>query len=180
MRAVLVGPIQQENLALGYLASHARANGHQVEVVAYAYRKDLNETVDVVLSHNPDLAGLGIAFQNNIDDYVLLLRALRERGYRGQLTCGGQVGTFCWEEFMAELAGLDIVVRHDGEETLCEVLDALGRGEIQRNIAGLVWRTDDNCLVKGPMRFPRTIWTRIRRRSEAECLMWLANSSSTF
>ena len=154
MRAVLVGPIQQENLALGYLASHARANGHQVEVVAYAYRKDLNETVDAVLSHNPDLAGLGIAFQNNIDDYVLLLRALRERGYRGHLTCGGQVGTFCWEELMAELAGLDIVVRHDGEETLCEVLDALGRGEIQRNIAGLVWRTDDNCLVKGPMRFP--------------------------
>jgi anaerobic magnesium-protoporphyrin IX monomethyl ester cyclase len=115
MKAALVGPIQQENLALGYLASYARAKGHEVSVIAYAYRKDLEQTVTRVLADSPDLVGLGIAFQNNVDDYVLLIRALRARGYQGHITCGGHVGTFCWEELLRELPELDSVVRHDGE-----------------------------------------------------------------
>lgn len=151
MRAVLVGPIQQENLALGYLASYARSKGHDVSVIAYAYRKDLEQTVARVLETAPDLVGLGIAFQNNVDDYVLLMRALRQRGYQGHLTCGGHVGTFCWEELLRELPELDSVVRHDGEETLVEMLDALGRGESPRSIAGLVWR-EGGTVVKGPVR----------------------------
>lgn len=151
VRAALVGPIQQENLALGYLASYARQRGHDVRVIAYAYRKDLDATVDAILAAEPDLVGLGVAFQNNVDDYVLLLRALRAKGYRGHLTCGGHVGTFCWEELLTELPELDSVVRHDGEETLTEMLDALARGESPRGIAGLVWREGDR-LVKGPVR----------------------------
>src|SRR5262245_58507348 len=91
MRAVLVGPIQQENLALGYLASYARSQGHEVTLVAYADRHDLDATIEAVLAAQPGLVGLGIAFQNNVDDYLLLLRTLRQRGYRGHLTCGGHV-----------------------------------------------------------------------------------------
>ncbi|AKU93638.1 Fe-S oxidoreductase [Labilithrix luteola] len=151
MKAVLIGPIQQENLALGYLAAYARAKGHEVAVVAYAYRKDLDRTVERALAEQPDLIGLGIAFQNNVDDYVLLVRTLRERGFRGHLTCGGHVGTFCWEELLAELPELDTVVRHDGEETLVEMLEAIARGESPRSIAGLVWREGDR-VVKGPVR----------------------------
>lgn len=151
VKAALVGPIQQENLALGYLASYARRRGHDVRVVAYAYRKDLDATVDAILAAEPDLVGLGIAFQNNVDDYVALLRSLRAKGYRGHLTCGGHVGTFCWQELLAELPELDSVVRHDGEETLAEMLDTLARGEEPRGIAGLVWREGDR-VVKGPVR----------------------------
>ncbi len=151
MRAALVGPIQQENLALGYLASYARSKGHEVSVIAYAYRKDLEQTVERVLADSPDLVGLGIAFQNNVDDYVLLIRALRARGYQGHITCGGHVGTFCWQELLAELPELDSVVRHDGEETLVEMLEAIGRGESPRSIAGLVWREGER-VVKGPVR----------------------------
>ncbi len=152
-RAALIGPIQQENLALGYLASYARQKGHEVNVIPYAYRKDLDRTVERALAEKPALIGLGIAFQNNVDDYVLLIRALRERGYRGHLTCGGHVGTFCWEELLRELPQLDSVVRHDGEETLAEMLDALGRGERPSQIAGLVWREGEG-VVKGPVRAP--------------------------
>ncbi|CAN5475002.1 hypothetical protein BH09MYX1_BH09MYX1_26230 [soil metagenome] len=153
MKALLIGPIQQENLALGYLAAYARAKGHEVSIIPYAYRKDLDATVERALGEKPDLIGLGIAFQNNIDDYALLLRTLRERGYEGHLTCGGHVGTFCWEELLQELPGLDTVVRHDGEETLTEMLDMLAAGEAPRGLAGLVWREDGN-LVKGPVRTP--------------------------
>jgi hypothetical protein len=153
VKALLVGPIQQENLALGYLAAYARSRGHEATIVPYAHRKDLDSTVDTILAAAPDLVGLGIAFQNNVDDYALLLKTLRERGYAGHLTCGGHVGTFCWQELMTELPGLDTVVRHDGEETLVEVLDALARREAPRGIAGLVWR-EDGRIVRGPLRAP--------------------------
>lgn len=149
--AVLVGPIQQENLALQYLAAAARKAGHSATVIAYSYRSDLDDALKHTLEQKPDLVGLGIAFQNNIDDYLLFLRALRERGYTGHMTCGGHVPTFCHTELLQDIPGLDTAVRHDGEQTLVQMLDALARGEEPRNIAGLVWREDDR-IVAGPVR----------------------------
>jgi anaerobic magnesium-protoporphyrin IX monomethyl ester cyclase len=152
-KAVLVGPIQQENLALQYLAAAARRKGHEIHVVAYSYRSDLDKALCETLAHEPDLVGLGIAFQNNIEDYLAFMRAVRERGFRGHLTCGGHVPTFCYGELLKDISGLDSVVRHDGEETLVEMLDQLGRGLAPRAIAGLVWRDVEGITV-GPLRSP--------------------------
>ncbi len=150
-RAVLIGPIQQENLALQYLAAAARRAGHSAEVVAYSYRSDLDAALTATLALAPDLVGLGIAFQNNIDDYLAFLRALRERGFRGHLTAGGHVPTFCHGELLRDVPGLDSVVRHDGEETLVAMLDQLGRGERPSGIAGLVWR-ENGAIHAGKVR----------------------------
>src|SRR5262245_926036 len=58
-RALLLGPIQQENLALQYLAAAARRAGHEARVVAYSYRADLDAALRTVLVDPPDLVGLG-------------------------------------------------------------------------------------------------------------------------
>lgn len=150
-RAVLLGPIQQENLALQYLASAARRAGHHAEVVAYSYRADLDRAVRETLARSPDLVGLGIAFQNNVGDYLALLAELRARRYTGHLTAGGHVPTFCARELLSDVSGLDSVVRHDGEETLVEMLDQLGRGQPVRDLAGLVWREGTE-IREGPVR----------------------------
>ena len=150
-RCVLVGPIQQENLALQYLAASARRAGHDARLVAYSYRKDLDQALRETLAAEPDLVGLGIAFQNNIEDYLLFMRALRERGYRGHLTCGGHVPTFCYGELLRDEPGLDTVVRHDGEDTLVEILDALAAGRPVAGITGLVWREGVE-IGQGPLR----------------------------
>ena len=150
-RALLLGPIQQENLALGYLAAHARANGHVVETSAYAGRADLARVLATMASFAPDLVGMGVAFQNSIDEYAVLPQALRDAGFRGHITCGGHVPTFAWQEMMAEIPALDSVVRHDGEETLTEMLDVLARGEAPRGLPGLVWR-EGEAVVRGPLR----------------------------
>jgi anaerobic magnesium-protoporphyrin IX monomethyl ester cyclase len=150
-RVLLLGPIQQENLALQYLAAAARHAGHEVSVVPYSYRSDLDAAVSRILADRPNLVGLGIAFQNNIEDYLSLLRVLRERGYEGHVTAGGHVPTFCYAELLRDVPGLDTVVRHDGEATLVELLGALGRGEPVRDIPGLVWREGSE-IVLGPLR----------------------------
>ena len=151
MRAVLIGPIQQENLALQYLAAAASKAGHQAQVVAYSDRSDLDAAVQATLALSPDLVGLGIAFQNNIEDYLAFMHELRTRGYDGHITCGGHVPTFCVDELLRDVPGLDTIVRHDGEETLVEMLDQLAEGRSPRGIPGLVWRSD-GCIESGPVR----------------------------
>jgi radical SAM superfamily enzyme YgiQ (UPF0313 family) len=150
---VLLGPIQQENLALQYLAASARSAGHEATVIAYSYRSDLDSALRETIALEPDLVGLGIAFQNNIEDYLAFMQAIRERGYRGHLTCGGHVPTFCYRELLRDVPGLDTVVRHDGEQTLVEMLDQLGRGQSPRGILGLVWR-DGETITMGGVRPP--------------------------
>ena len=157
MKALLVGPIQQENLALGYLAA-TRASAGTTRSWSRTAIASSSTHGERILDEKPDLVGLGIAFQNNIDDYLALLGELRARGYTGHLTCGGHVGTFCWEELLRDVPGLDTVVRHDGEETLVEMLDALARGESPRDIAGLVWREGER-VVKGAVRAAKSIST---------------------
>src|SRR5262245_25020217 len=153
LRVALVGPIQQENLALQYLAASARRAGHEAFVVAYNDRADLDTTVREVLATEPDLIGLGIAFQNAIEDYLAFMRAVRPRGFQGHLTCGGHVPTFCSAELLRDIPDLDTCVRHEGEETLVEMLACLARGQAPRGIAGLVWREGER-IVEGPVRRP--------------------------
>lgn len=150
-RAVLVGPIQQENLALQYLAASARQAGHDVRVIAYSDRAELDSAVAQTLEAAPDLVGVGLAFQNAIEDYLAFLRAVRPRGFKGHLTCGGHVPTFCHRELLRDVPDLDSAVRHEGERTLVEMLDRLAAGEPVRDIAGLVWR-DGDAIVEGPVR----------------------------
>lgn len=150
---VLVGPIQQENLALQYLAAAAEKAGHRAEIVGYGHRADLDAAVKAVIEKNPDLVGLGIAFQNNIEDYITFLVGLRDQGYRGHVTCGGHVPTFCHRELLRDVPGLDSAVRHEAEETLVEMLSQISHGQTPRNIAGLVWRDGDDIVV-GPIRRP--------------------------
>lgn len=151
LRVALVGPIYQENLALAYLSAVTRSAGHQAEVIAYSRRTELDRALRQVLELDPQVVGLGIAFQNNIDDYLLFLNELRSRGYRGYLTAGGHVPTFCYAELMRDAPGLDSVVRHDGEETFAAILGAVSDSKVPRDIPGLVWRDADRVVV-GPIR----------------------------
>ena len=137
LSVALVGPIHQENLALAYLAAVARQAGHRAEVVAYSRRSDLEQTLGHVQALAADVVGLGIAFQNNIDDYLVLLSVLRERGYRraphvrrsrADLLLGGAPARRCRASTR--------VVRHDGEETFSEMLALLARGESPRDSPG--------------------------------------------
>lgn len=171
MRAALVGPVQQESLPLQYLAGSVRQAGHEAVVVGYNGRCDLDTTLTQVLDMEPDLVGVSIAFQNSIEDYIVFVGALRERGYDGHVTCGGHVPTFCWAELLADLPGLDTVVRHDGEQTLVEMLDRLGAGQPVQDIAGLVWRDRGGGLARGPLR---------AAVGDLDSIPWPARSGETY
>jgi radical SAM superfamily enzyme YgiQ (UPF0313 family) len=152
-QVALVGPGQQENIALGYLGASAEAAGHQVFRVRFDTARDTDAAVAEIVAANPQLVGLGIAFQYAIEAYARLAEKLRARGYTGHITCGGHVPTFCYESLLEDVPAIDSVVRHEGELTLVEMLNALDLGARLRQIAGLVWREGDRIVV-GPVRPP--------------------------
>jgi radical SAM superfamily enzyme YgiQ (UPF0313 family) len=153
LRVALVGPDQQENLALQYLASSVKAAGHAVDLVRFSSRQDLGECVRAVITSRPDLVGQGISFQYAVQDYMDLARALRESGFQGHITCGGHVPTFCFRELLRDEPAIDTAVRHEGEQTLVELLALLAAGGQAHALPGLVWR-ERGGIEMGPARPP--------------------------
>jgi len=146
---VLLGPNQQENLALQYLAAAARQAGHEAQLVGFNCRSDTANAVRAVAGIGPDVVGIAMQFQHSIDDGLALARALRGAGFTGHLTCGGHVATFCYAELLRDGA-FDSVVRHEGESTFTELLDALSAGKSVAGIAGLAWREHDGVVLGLP------------------------------
>jgi hypothetical protein len=147
----LVGPSLQGNLALEYLAAATLAGGHHPRLVRFDTRADTSSCAKAVIDMKADVVGLSIAFQAALDDHLELARLLRHLGYEGHVTCGGHVPTFCYDELLKESPYIDTAVRHEGERTLVELLDRLGRGEDFRGLQGLAWREGLN-VEAGPAR----------------------------
>lgn len=152
---LLVGPNQQENLGLQYLAASAEQAGFTARLVGFNSRDDLPQVVNTALTEQPRVVGLGMAFQYAVRDYLNLARVLRERGYSGHLTAGGHVATFCWKELLEACPALDSVVRHEGEHTIVDLLRRLSRRESIEGVAGCAWRSNGVPML-GPPRPPIT------------------------
>ena len=147
----LVGPALQENLALMYLAAAVEREGFRAPLVRFNDLDDLDSCVRHIVSTNPTMVGLGIPFQYCIDDYLLLARKIRVTGYVGHITCGGHVPTFNYRDLLRDAPAVDTVVRHEGEQTLVELMLALHEDRPLAGIKGLVWRSDQE-LVREPHR----------------------------
>jgi anaerobic magnesium-protoporphyrin IX monomethyl ester cyclase len=148
---LLVGPNQQENLGLQYLAASAERAGFSAGLVGFNGRDDIAQATAAVLRERALLVGLGLTFQYAVSDYLELAAVLRERGYQNHLTAGGHVATFCWRELLETCPALDSVVRHEGEHTLVKLLCGLQRGMPIAGTAGCAWR-ERGVPVLGPTR----------------------------
>jgi len=143
MRIHFVAADLEENLGVGILAAVAERLGHEVRVVPFNDVSETDRAVRDALRGAPDVIGLSIQFQHRAPEFLVLSRKLREAGFRGHVTAGGQFPTLAWREALDPDNGVDSVVLHDGEETLVEVLDALVAGASLRGVAGLALRADD-------------------------------------
>ncbi len=137
---VLVGPGQQENLPLAYLGASLIRAGHRPVRVRFDNAADRNRCIEAILSLRPAVVGISMAFQFAVTPTLELIEKLRSRGFAGHITCGGHVATFCYEDLLAGCPGLDSVIRHEGEQTMVALVDALAEGRDLRGIPGLVGR----------------------------------------
>ncbi len=137
MRIHFIGADLEESLGMGILASVVEAQGHVWRIVSFNDPAETQEAVRHALEGNPEVIGLSIQFQHRAPEFLALARALREAGFRGHLTAGGQFPTLAWQEALLPAHGLSSVVLHDGEETLVDLLEALVEGTPLSDVRGL-------------------------------------------
>jgi radical SAM superfamily enzyme YgiQ (UPF0313 family) len=143
MRVYLVGADFEENLALGILAAVVERQGHQPRVVVFNQPSEIGRLVERITEDAPEVVGLSMQFQHRADEFLTLARGLRDAGFRGHITCGGQFPTLATAETLECHAGIDSVVLYDGEETLAELLAALETNQPLSDVAGLALLSDD-------------------------------------
>ena len=169
MRVLLLYSNQSRELVpappvgLSYVASAARAAGHEVHLLDLAFAGDLlGELGQAIDRFAPEVVGLSI---RNIDNVIQQrfdspLRALQEqvalirdkaRGSDGRpvpLVLGGPAISILAEDALS-LFGADHAVVGEGEETFPALLDAIAEGRPPARIPGVCyWR--DGVAVRNP------------------------------
>lgn len=142
MRVVLIGADFEENLGLGMIAAVAEKAGHDVRVVPFNDAGTRKRIADQIVSTRPDVVGLSMQFQHRSHEFLSLARMLRQRGYTGHVTAGGQFPTLAFNEVLGRGHGVDSVVLHDGEETFVELLAALEHGTSLQTVRGLAFAAE--------------------------------------
>ncbi len=148
MRIVLSGADFEENLGVGMIGAVARDAGHQVFIEPYNHVDEEAGVAERILALHPDVVGLSIQFQHRSSEFLSLARRLRQRGFEGHVTAGGQFPTLAWRDAVAAQNGLDSIVLHEGEESFVELLEALEAGRRVAEVPGLALLSDDGAPMR--------------------------------
>ena len=159
----LVGPEEEENLALRYLAAGLEAGGFGVDIVPFNCEQDLSRALQAIMGADPApiLVGVSLAFQWRAKDCLALVMALKEAGYTGHITAGGHFGTFVAGELLTDFPELDSICRYEAETTIVELARAVAAGQPLEQASGLVIRSD-----AGP------VTTALRPSQDLAALPW--------
>jgi anaerobic magnesium-protoporphyrin IX monomethyl ester cyclase len=152
MKTLLIGADYEENLGIAMIAASLRRSGHRVNVLAFDDATTTDEVAQAVVSRRPHVVGLAMQFQHRATAHVGLARRLRELGYAGHITCGGQHPTMAHQELLADVPAIDSVVLHEGEQTIVELVAALESGRSLATVSGLAIRGPDGVPTRTPPR----------------------------
>jgi len=139
-------------LGLLYLASYLRERGFSVDIFDGTFAEDEDAFLEALERHRPRAVGL-TALQPTREAALSLARSAHAFG--ATVVVGGPDPTRYPETYLADPA-VDIVIHHEGEETLVELLGALdqqnGDTPNLRAILGLAYRDGDEEVILTPPR----------------------------
>ena len=135
---------------LCYIAAVLRESGYNVSIVdAEALQIGADETVRMVLAHEPDLVGIACKTLWVVNAHWV---AEKLKAARPDLpiVAGGNHVTALPERSLREFPAFDIVVVGEGEMTFLELAAALRSGKSLHDVPGLALREDSGVVFTGP------------------------------
>ncbi len=153
-KVALINPPQathypQPPMGLALLAAVLERAGHQVSIVeANALRLPPEAVVPLV--SQADIVGL-TAMTPTINAALAIVRHLKKARPALPVILGGAHATLLPEETLTSTPELDIIIRGEGEETILELLSALGAKQPVNKIPGISYREGDK-IVSTPLR----------------------------
>ncbi len=148
---MLVGYEELENLGLRYIASYLEQQGVRVRIEPYTNSDSAKEMLlSRIRDYRPAIVGFSMIFQRLLFEFEGLIRFLRNGGVTSHFTMGGHFPTVESRATLENIAGLDSVVRCEGEETLLELYRGFESGKSPEEIEGLAFRRNGNIVINGP------------------------------
>lgn len=142
MRVLLAGPDFEENLSVRYLASSLQASGHGTLLAVFNSSDDVEEVTEE--AGEVDIVGLSICFQSRAQEFLTLARRIKQKHPEKLIVAGGHYASCAAADLLEHHPELDIIVIHEGEQTLLEILAAASNlKDGLPNIPGIAYREDD-------------------------------------
>ncbi len=147
------GQMPNEHLGILSLKSFACSKGYDADVIDMAIENlNVASAIPLILDQNPRV--LGISMLDDTKNFgFLLIKELRETGYRGKIILGGYFPTFSARDILQDFPEVDFIVRGEGELTLVELLEVLinyKKSDFSK-IQGLSFK-DGETIVENPSR----------------------------
>jgi len=136
MRVLLVGPDHEDNLSIRYLSAALRAKGHVAELCRYNSADDHDAVI--AESAGYDVVGLSMCFQSRAREFFALADGLRAAGCP-MIVMGGHYATCEADELVRNHKSIDVIVVHEGEQTLVELVEAGRDRSAWVTIPGIVY-----------------------------------------
>ncbi len=136
-------------LGLLYLAGYVREKGHDVTIYDGTFQADESSFVDHLRTHEPDLVGIS-AVVTNRDTALRFAQLAQDAG--AVVVMGGPDPTMNPSAYLAS-GDVDIVVHHEGEQTITQLLDLVDQGQLADQFAdelGIAYRRDGRITVNPP------------------------------
>ncbi len=136
------------NVGFVYIAGALRAAGYEVDY--YDAMSLWHKWADIrkrIEDFRPDVIAT-TAFTASIVDAIRLCHLAKEINPTVVTVIGNVHATFSYEEILkADHAGVDFIVRGEGEETLPELLHCLNAGDDPGKVAGLAFRREERVVA---------------------------------
>lgn len=146
--AILIGFQDQGNLGLGYLSAVLQKNRYDVSVLDFRLRHE--EILKVFSPDPPLLVGFSLIFQYYLTDFKELAKYLRGKSIGSHFCIGGHFPTLRYQYILETVPEIDSVIRCEGELTLLELMQCLEAGVDWRDIEGIAYRLNSECIATPP------------------------------
>jgi len=146
---ILIAFGEDDNLGVGYLMSVLNSEGFEARMIDFRYD---NEEILVNLKRFSPLAvGFSVVYESYIDEFVILIKYLKESGINCHFTAGGYFASLHPEKLFQLTPELDSVVRFEGENTFLELVSCLRTGSDWSTIRSIALKKNDR-IVRTPLR----------------------------
>ena len=144
-------------MGLAYLAAVARNAGHNVTSVEGVFLGNPTDIARKVAAENPDVVGTSTSSSNRLAG-IASIRAIRQATPNAFIVVGGSHFSHTAEDALRCIPEIDAVVVGEGEQTFLELLEHLPNRDALAEIPGLVFRDDENQIVRNK---PRQVMSEI-------------------
>jgi len=138
----------KEPMGLMSLAANLRKFNRRVEIFdADIESKTIDQTIDKILAKKAPLTGFSV-FQRALPSLSLIVDGLREKGYKGHITCGGITPTLSFNYILEKLGDkIDSIVLGEGENVIKNLTDRVLNGEDWRDLPSLAYYRKNSQVI---------------------------------